>query len=66
MNLEDTRKVEQTIKAQINTLIKNSKDKGKKGKGKSKPGLNTGGGKGTVLHIRYILVYKLYRRVLSV
>ena len=33
MNLEDTRKVEQTIKAQINTLIKNSKDKGKKGKG---------------------------------
>jgi len=45
MNLEGTRKVEQVIKAQINTLIKSSKGPSKGKKGKAKPGINAGGAK---------------------
>ena len=51
MNLEDTRKVEQVIKAQINTLIKSSKGPSKGKKGKAKPGINAGGAKWTVYEI---------------
>ena len=47
MNLDNARKIEQVIKAQINTLIKTQKGPTKK-KGKAKPGLNPGGAKGTL------------------